>query len=261
MPETAVPIHRLRTTCAIKHDGLGWKAGFFVPFPQFTLGGRTNQPSLIERLQRMFPSGMPQSGEKEVDFLLSLLVGTESKRKGVRNLHVLYDAWSPISRHECLEEALLAFDVAVRRYLAPTGKESVFLRADALQWKGKAIVVCREDSQEVANLSERLVKKGASHFSRGLTEIFEGGQVKSFLDPDLQPLTPGHILVLRTESAEASPRPMSPGSAAIAMLALAFSQGPAKSEIIVACTKCALKSAGLWRSTPRSNTEWPFLLH
>ena len=255
MPETAVPIHRLRTTCAIKHDGLGWKAGFFVPFPQFTLGVRTNQPSLIERLQRMFPSGMPQSGEKEVDFLLSLLVGEESKRKGVRNLHILYDGWSPAFRHECLEEALLAFDVAVRRYLVPTSKESTFLRADALRWNDKAIVVCGQDAREVATFSERLVVQGASHFSRGLTEISQEGQIKSFLDPELQPLGPGHILVLSAESANISPSPISPGSAAMAMLALAFSQGPAKSETITACTRCAMEADGLWSVNPKE-TKW-----
>lgn len=258
MPETAIPIHRLRTTCAIKHDELGWKAGFFVSFPQQTLGVRTNQPNLIERLKRMIPTGMLQSGEKEVDFLLSLLVAEESKRKGVRNLHILYDGWSPASRHECLEEALLAFDVAVRRYLVPTSKESIFLRADALQWNGKAIVVCGQDAREVAGLSERLVAEGASHFSRGLTEISQEGQIKSFLDPELQPLAPGHILVLRAECADTSPRPISPGSAAIAMLALAFSHGPAKSETITACTRCALGADNLWSSHSRE-TELQFI--
>ncbi|MGE0488666.1 MAG: hypothetical protein AB7S38_05595 [Vulcanimicrobiota bacterium] len=201
MPQLAehIPINKQRTSCAEKNDKLGWKAGFSIEYYGMTLGVRTNNPDRLDQLRSMLPKGCKPSDAREVDVLLSLIEGKSARRKGVKNYHIVYDAWSRIARTMDFDEALATFESGLRLRLATHCPERLFLSCPVVSWKGKAVFILGETGSGVSTLIDALVEAGGEVFSKEFALIDSEGMVCSFDRPERSPIEPGMILLPRYE--------------------------------------------------------------
>ncbi|MCA9793550.1 MAG: hypothetical protein KC910_17185 [Candidatus Eremiobacteraeota bacterium] len=218
MPQLAehIPINKQRTSCAEKNDKLGWKSGFAVEYYGMTLGVRTNNPDRLDHLRTMLPEGCKPTDVREVDVLLSFIEGKSAKRKGVKNFHIVYDAWSRIARTMDFDEALATFESGLRLRLATHCPERLFLTCPVVNWKGKAVFVLGQSGSGVSTLVEALTQAGGELFSQEFGLIDSEGMVCSFDEPTRRPIEPGLILLPRYEEGrQFRPARLSAGKAAL----------------------------------------------
>lgn len=149
LPEN-VPMNRQRTPCADKNDKLGWKAGFSVRLEGLTLGVRSNSPELLPALREIFPPQAQDDEAREVDVLLSFLEGKETGRKGVKNYHLVYDAWNRVARTMDFDEAMEALRASLEWNWHTHSKEKIYFDADVLTWQDRAVLVVGEKDERVA---------------------------------------------------------------------------------------------------------------
>ena len=155
-----VPINRRRTSCAKKNDALGWKDGFSLSLEGVTFGIRSNTPELLPLLKTTFPQHAKDVTVKEVDVLLSFLQGGEADRPGVKNYHIVYDAWNRVARTLSFDEALEAFKVGILTNIRGLSTERTYLNASVVLWQDQAIVVAGESAQRT-ELIQALLGEGA----------------------------------------------------------------------------------------------------
>lgn len=125
---TGVPRNLQRTTCAEKHDRLGWTSGSAFLWRNLRIGLRTNEPSLLSRLESYLPGGSVRTEETGVDILVSLRVGQVAKRRGQTNYHLVYHAWDRVVRTLDLEEAVVGFRELLHERCALQCSEPLFVR-------------------------------------------------------------------------------------------------------------------------------------
>ncbi len=155
-----VPINRRRTSCAKKNDALGWKDGFSLSLEGVTFGIRSNTPELLPLLKTTFPQHAKDVTVKEVDVLLSFLQGGETDRPGVKNYHIVYDAWNRVARSMNFDEAMEAFKLGILTNIRERSTERTYLNASVVLWHDHAIVVAGESTQRT-ELIQALLGEGA----------------------------------------------------------------------------------------------------
>lgn len=117
-----------RTSCAEKHDGLGWSAGCSYQWYDLRLGIRTNDASILPRLKAFVPPSARPSEDAEVEILVSLKVGEPPKHKGQKNYNLVYHAWDRQVRTLDLEEAVEGFGYVMAQRCAMHCLEPFFVR-------------------------------------------------------------------------------------------------------------------------------------
>lgn len=93
-----IPRNSYRTPCADKNDKIGWTCGFSFRAGTSLVGFRSNNEEICAAARAELPFWCELCPETEVEQLLSVKVGAEPKRKGIKNYHLLYDSWTRIAR-------------------------------------------------------------------------------------------------------------------------------------------------------------------
>ncbi|MBS2034802.1 hypothetical protein JST97_07435 [bacterium] len=196
MPQLAdsVPINLGRTPCADRNDKLGWTDGFAVSFDGISLGVRSNDPALLERLRERVPSGRPWE-RREVDFLVSFLRGRESERKGVRHYHVVYWDWNRVARTFDLEEALEVFGQVAGSAKLLYAVHKTYLSADLLDWAGRRVLVLGPAGLR-ARLRDAVAAQGVSVLLKDEVGLDPMGKLSCSRDLDFVPVEAKDLLVL-----------------------------------------------------------------
>ena len=105
-----VPRNRSRSSCAEKHDKLGWTCGFSFEVGAETFGVRTNSAELLEQLREELPVGsFTWCDQQDVSTLISFKLGGESTRPGTKHYHLVYRDWTRVERTLELPLAMYAF--------------------------------------------------------------------------------------------------------------------------------------------------------
>ncbi len=225
-------------------DRLGWEAGIAFRAYGTRVGVRVNQADILERLEPLFPPGWKPARSRVVDRLYSLRVGPNrpSSSSRIRWYNLLYANTQRISRTMDLDDLLQVLASDMRLFVAETSETRVFIHAGVVGWRGRAIVLPGKTFSGKSTLVAGLVKAGATYYSDEYAVFDSRGRVHAFpLPPEIlegsgrsiaelieelgvtpggPPLPVGLVIVSEYKpGASWSPRTLSPGQAALALLA------------------------------------------
>lgn len=225
-----------------KIDRLGWAAGFSYAAYGRRIGVRTNQPAVLPRLVPRLPVGWRAADSPLVDALYSLWMGGEAT-PGLRRFHLAYAGSARLARTLDPEEALDAFESDQHFYLAEAARNRLFVHAGVVGWGDRAILFPGRSLTGKTSLVMALVRAGATYFSDEYAVLDGRGRVHPYptslaiREVGLErarripaaalgaavgtgPLPVGLVVVTRfRHGARWRPRPLSPGEAALALLA------------------------------------------
>ncbi len=99
-------------------------------------------------LRAKFPAHARPTTQREVNVLLSLLQGRESHRRGVKNYHIVYNAWNPVARTLDLEEAITAFEQALRHGVSLHSQEKTYVHGPLVSLQDRNVLLLHSYTQE-----------------------------------------------------------------------------------------------------------------
>ena len=164
-----------------KVDRLDWTAGFAFNAYGTSVGIRTNDKEALGEIKALLPPGSSETTEPVVDTLFSLRVGPETRRKGVRNYHLLYLNAAQQARTMVLEQALDVLENLVTIIVA-YGADSkyLFVHAGVVGWKDTAVVIPGTSFSGKTTLVSELIKTGATYYSDDMAIFDSNGYVHPF---------------------------------------------------------------------------------
>jgi hypothetical protein len=145
-------------------DRLRWVAGVAVETFGLRVGLRTLAAEALLRAADRLPPGRRLSTGR-VDLLYSLALGGPGPRPGMRRSHRLYCGDVRIASSLGLEPVLDALESHARLHVAARSRRGVFLRAGAVAWGGRAVVIPGASRSDTTALVAELVKAGAGSLS------------------------------------------------------------------------------------------------
>jgi hypothetical protein len=226
-----------------KINRLGWADGICIVSYGLRIGVRVNEPDLLERIPRHLPPGWKPSRSPVVDNLFSVRLGGSGRSANVRGFNLLYQGPARLARTMDLDELFDGLEHAVQIYVAEAARRRVFVHAGVLGWRGKAIVLPGRSFSGKTTLVAALVRAGATYYSDEYAVFDPLGRVHPFprllsiraeegvrprrCPPEelggrrgVKPLPVGLVAVTEYQTgARWRPRPLSPGQAALALLA------------------------------------------
>ena len=164
-----VPTYKVKTSCALKNDGLGWSHGFVVEYEGVTFGFRANQCEVLAEVKEWLPPECAQSNAREVDVLLSVMVGGIGGRRGVKTFHLVYDGWTRIVRTLDRDLAMKLLQYAVRLKLSSQCRTETQIRGTYLEWKGKGVLLSSNNLEDIDPIADAVTKGGGRILSEGFT--------------------------------------------------------------------------------------------
>lgn len=227
-----------------KLDRLVWASGLVVESYGLKIGIRCNRPEMPEGIRDALPPGCTDSQEEVVNILLSLIVGGEGARPGIRNYHLLYFGMQRIARTMNLAELYEALENHTQLTVGEWAKDRVFLHAGVVGWKGRAIILPGRSHAGKSTLVRALLDAGADYYSDEYAVIDQDGNIHpyprrlSLRRPDdklpdrptpadlgakvgSEPLRAGLVLFSQYRAdapASWTPQPLSPGQACVKLL-------------------------------------------
>lgn len=226
-----------------KIDRLGWADGISIMSYGLRIGVRVNDPEVLARVLPHLPPGWKPARSPIVDQLFSLRVGGASTSSSVRRYHLFYEGPSRMARTLERDELFESFEQRLQLFVAEWATRRVFVHAGVVGWKGRAILLPGRSHAGKSTLVAALVSAGASYYSDEYAVIDARGRVHPYprllsirdgkegsarrCPPEALggrsgsgPLPVGLIAVTEYRSgARWRPRPLTPGPAALALLA------------------------------------------
>ena len=226
-------------------DRLGWEAGIAFRAYGTRVGVRVNQVEVLDHLESLFPPGWKPAKSGVVDRLYSLRVGTNqptSSNSRIRWYNLLYANTQRISRTMDLDDLLQVLAADMRLFVAETSETRVFIHAGVVGWRGRAIVLPGKTFSGKSTLVAGLVRAGGTYYSDEYAVFDSRGRVHAFphppetldgerrsiselveelgVTPGGPPLPVGLVILSEYKrGASWSPHTLSPGQAALALLA------------------------------------------
>jgi hypothetical protein len=160
-------------------DRLGWRAGTCFEAQGLRVGVRSNDPGLLERLPPALPPGWRPTDSAVVDQVFSLWVARGTGRPRVQ----LRAGNTPSLQTRTIDEALTLLESEIRKALAASAPDRIFVHAGVVGWRGRAIVVPGRSRSGKTTLVEALVKAGASYLSDEYAPLDPRGRVHPFAKP------------------------------------------------------------------------------
>jgi hypothetical protein len=226
-----------------KVDRLGWAAGMcFVAYGR-RIGIRANDPEVLERLSHRLPCGWRPAASPIVDHLYSIVAGGNGAQAHTRRFTLVYAGAMQLARTLDLDEALDLLESDLHLYVAARARGKLFVHAGVVGWRGRAIVIPGRTLAGKTTLVAALVRAGATYYSDEYAVLDASGRVHPYTKPlsirregshrpqrlpvesmgavaGAKPLPIGLILLSRYRAgARWRPRRLSPGQAALALLA------------------------------------------
>ncbi|MCO6452359.1 MAG: hypothetical protein J5I90_16390 [Caldilineales bacterium] len=224
-----------------KVDRLGWTAGLSFNAYGASVGIRTNDAAILERVPEIMPPEWERAEAPVVDSLFSLWVGKSASRQGRRHYHLLYSGAARLTRTLDIDEVFHDLENYLLLTVAYWAKEDhLFVHAGVVGWQGQAILIPGRSHTGKTTLVSELIKAGAMYFSDEMAVLDPAGRVHPYpiplsvredngtckYSPDEfgatigeEPLPVGLILVTEyQEGARWQPRRLTPARAMMALL-------------------------------------------
>ncbi len=159
-------------------DRLDWRAGACFEAQGVRIGVRSNDLGLMDALPLALPPDWRETPSPEVARLYSVWVGARPGG-GCR----IYEGASRIARVPDSARALLALESEIRRFVAASAPDRIFVHAGVVGWKGRAILVPGTSRSGKTTLVAALVQAGASYLSDEFAPLDERGRAHPFAKP------------------------------------------------------------------------------
>jgi hypothetical protein len=182
-PRTLKLRARAYTPCMGNLEKLYWIDAFAVTGYGVRVGVRVNDPALIQQLRSRLTPGAKISQMGTVDHMLSVIQAPPSKRRGLKNYHLLYADHVVVGRSYRLADVLENYDTHLRFAMAVFSRRKLFVHAGVVAWKDKAILLPGRTRAGKTHLVAELVKAGAEYFSDEYAVLDEDGWVHPFAKP------------------------------------------------------------------------------
>jgi hypothetical protein len=166
-----------------KIDRLGWTAGISFSAYGTRFGIRVNDPAVLSQVQARLPFGWEPAPSAEVDFLYSLWVGGQSKRRGTRHFHLVYSNAGRVARTLDLDNALERLEMQVELFMALLARNCLFVHAGVVGWQDQAIIIPGRSFSGKTTLVEALVRAGAAYYSDEFAILDRQGRVHPYPRP------------------------------------------------------------------------------
>lgn len=215
----------------------------------------TNTAELLERMESMLPPTYRKLASG-IDQIEAQRIGIVEEEDGS---FCVYQASNRVAENVTLNLALIHFDDQVRSYVAVNSPGKVFVHAGAVAHGDRAIVIPGESFSGKTTLVEALVRQGAVYYSDEFAVFDEEGLVHPFAQPlSLRPLQVEGVAWSGQRTAESlgasvgedpiplglavvtyyvpgsdwNPRRLSPGEAAMALVARAVAARYRPKEVL-----------------------------
>jgi hypothetical protein len=254
-----------------KIDRLGWAAGFSFISHGVRVGVRVNSsdPDVLDRVMDCFPHGWKPARSPAVDFLYSLRIGGPDPRPGIRHFHLLYGGPTRLARSTHMDEPFAALESDVAYLVAHMTSRRVFVQAGVVGWRGQAILIPGPKDTGKTSLVAALVRAGASYYSDEFAVLDAQGRVHPYPRPlsirhepaariekrtaeelggvaGVKPLPVGLVAVTEYRpNGRWSPRPLSPGQSALALLANSVPARRRPAEVLETLQRVAATATSL----------------
>ena len=226
-----------------KLDRLGWAGGISFTSYGLRIGIRVNDLSVMDRVLSVLPPSWKPARSAVVDRLYSVRVGGAGARSNVRRFHLAYDSAWRLARTMDLDQVFDHLENAVQLHVAAAARSRVFVHAGVVGWRGRAIVLPGPSHAGKTRLVAALVRAGATYYSDEYAVFDPSGRVHPYprllsirgqegerprrCPPEdlggrrgVKPLPVGLVVVSEYQpGAQWRPMPLSPGRAALALLA------------------------------------------
>ena len=127
-----------------------------------SIGVRSNDPALLERVQDCFPPGWQESSSAAAAAWYSILrVPVDGKSARYR----LYQDEKQLEEGFRFQRLLDAMDSEIRLQVGQRSRERLFVHAGAVGWKDRAILLPGRSGTGKTTLVAALIEAGASYFS------------------------------------------------------------------------------------------------
>jgi hypothetical protein len=166
-----------------KLDRLGWAAGFGVRAFGVPGGVRVNAAGMLPRISPLLPPGWKSSHRATVQRLYSLVVAGDSRRAGLRRMHILYADSERIARDTELDQVLATLETDLHRYVAESSPDMTFLHAGVVGWQGRAILLPGRSLSGKTTLVQEMLRLGATYYSDEFAVVDDSGNVHPFPRP------------------------------------------------------------------------------
>jgi hypothetical protein len=171
------------TTCLAKLDRLAWTAGVSFVAHGVRIGVRVTDPSVLDEVERLLPTGWKRRRSPQVDHLVSLVVGDREPKRGLRRLHLVYSGAVRAFRSADLVEALLFLEYHLEEFVAQMAPRRIFVHAGVVGWKGRAILIPGASHSGKTSLVAALLRAGATYYSDEFAVLDERGRVHAYPRP------------------------------------------------------------------------------
>jgi len=177
--QVAPPYDGDPSACMRQLDGLPWAAGVAFTLHGIKMGIRVSSTTMLERIEAALPAGAQPVDGPDVDFLYSV-TGNGSEDSPEYTSHA--DA-VPIARTSRLGDAIQAVNEDLARLARHASRGRLVVRAGAVGWEGRAILVLGPRSSGRSTLVAGLLWAGAEYYGDELAVLDAEGRVHPFVRP------------------------------------------------------------------------------
>jgi hypothetical protein len=226
-----------------KIDRLGWADGICFTSYGLRIGIRVNEPAVLERLPAHLPPGWKPAPSPIVDRIYSVRAAATGRSTNVRHYNLLYSGAARLARSKDLEELFEPLESDLQIFVAEWARRRIFVHAGVVGWRGQAIVIPGTSHSGKSTLVAALVRAGARYYSDEYAVFDAQGRVFPYprklsirstdgtpfqrCQPEMlggragvKPLPVGLVALSHYQpGARWRPRLLSPGQAALALLA------------------------------------------
>ncbi len=179
--QTAVPYDPDPSACMRALDALRWTAGVAFTHARVKVGIRVSNGSIFGAVRGSLPPGIEPVTSPDVDFLYS--VTEEPNGSGAAPAYTVYSDVVPIVRTTNLERAINTLTGDLERLAVEAGQGRLIVRAGAVGWEGKGILILGPRSSGRSTLVAGLLWAGAQYYGDELTVLDPQGRIHPFVRP------------------------------------------------------------------------------
>jgi hypothetical protein len=166
-----------------KIDRLGWAAGIAIKSYGVSVGIRTNDARVLDKLVERLPPVWRPARSPVVERLYSVFMGGEGARPGVRRFNLLYGDLQRLVRSVNEEHVLDALESDLHLHVAEMAARRSFIHAGVVGWRGKAVIIPGRSFSGKTTLTRELVRAGARFYSDEYAVLDARGRVHPFHRP------------------------------------------------------------------------------
>lgn len=145
---------------------------------------QVTEPAALVPIKLRLPPGWCEATDSEEQAEYSLVVSNQVAPPGLDRLHLLFRGVSLISAAYKMEPVLGALESELdRRVASLAAPERIFIRAGAVGWRGRAIVICGGPQGCTSTLIAALLRAGASYYSDEYAVLDCDGRVHPYPRP------------------------------------------------------------------------------